>query len=175
MGASDWGYFVPYQPDIFKALQELREVVFRQGKYYKRRAYWKSMTFEQYLPADPGFSEQDKAMYLASFQRLQALSEPTSIDTLLAWNGEEGTHSIIDITSISPMPGICSAAPLSNEELEEFFDTPQPSREMIENDKEDLMEFLQYELGRYRGEATFIIVYKDGKPDEIFFTGYSGD
>jgi len=28
---------------------------------------------------------------------------------------------------------------------------------------------------RTRWEGTYVIVYKDGKPDEVFFTGFSGD
>jgi len=34
MGASNWAYFVPYQVDINKALQDLREDVFNSGNYY---------------------------------------------------------------------------------------------------------------------------------------------
>ena len=101
MGASGWNYFVLYQPDISRALQELRESIFQQGKYYQRDPYWKDMTFEEFLPPDPDFSEEDKADYLAEFQALQALPEPTSIETLLKWNGEDGTHSIIDINEVS--------------------------------------------------------------------------
>ena len=33
MGATGWIYFVPYQLDIEKALQALRDEVFRTGKY----------------------------------------------------------------------------------------------------------------------------------------------
>jgi hypothetical protein len=33
MGASGWRYFVPYQPDIQQALQELREDVFKRGEF----------------------------------------------------------------------------------------------------------------------------------------------
>lgn len=175
MGASDWDYFVPYQSDFSKALQELREAVFGQGKYYLRPAYWKDMTFEEFLPPDLGLAEDDKADYLAEFQRMQALPEPTSIETLMEWNGEEGTHSILDIDEIAPTPRIGAVAPLSNEELDRFFGTDKPTREMIKSKEQDLSTFLQQGLGRYRGEATYIIVYKDNEPNEIYFTGYSGD
>jgi len=33
MGATGWSYFVPYQPDINKALKELGDQVFREGQY----------------------------------------------------------------------------------------------------------------------------------------------
>ncbi len=175
MGASGWSYFVPYQSDIFTALQELREAVFQKGEYYQCPAYWKDMTFEEFFPSDLGLSEEDKADYLAEFQAMQALPEPTSIETLLQWNAEDGTHSIIDIKNITPSSDFGAAAPLSGEELQRFFGTEKPTREMIENKEYDLHVFLQNELGRSRWEGTYIVVHKENEPIEIYFTGYSGD
>jgi hypothetical protein len=45
MGASGWSYFVPYQPDINKALQELRQKVFQEGDYFKP-AEWQKRLYE---------------------------------------------------------------------------------------------------------------------------------
>ncbi len=175
MGASGWSYFVPYQTDIFKVLQELREAVFQKGEYYQRDPYWKDMTFEEFLPPDPDLTEEDKADYLAEFQELQALPEPTSIETLLKWNAEDGTHSIIDMKEVASMSSFGAVAPLSNEELRRFFGTEKPAREMIESKEEDLAVFLKKEIGRARWEGTYIAVYKENEPAEIYFTGYSGD
>src|SRR5262245_30402141 len=102
MGASGWDYFVRYQTDIFKALQELREVTFQRGEYYRRSPFWQDMTFEEFVPPDLGLTDEDKADYAAEFQKMQALPEPTSIETLIQWNAEDGTHSIIDIEAITP-------------------------------------------------------------------------
>ncbi|HEX2998427.1 MAG TPA: hypothetical protein VHP14_26615 [Anaerolineales bacterium] len=33
MGASDWSYFIPYQQDLNKALQQLKEDLFQKGQY----------------------------------------------------------------------------------------------------------------------------------------------
>jgi len=173
MGASDWNYFVPYETDISKALQNLREVTFQQGKYYQRDPYWKEMTFEDFLP--PGMDEEETAEYLEEFQILQALPEPISIEALIKWNGEEGTHSIIDIREVTPISGFGAVAPLSSEELKMFFGTDKPTREMIENKAYELSIFLQNELARSRWEGTYIIVYQGDEPAEIYFTGYSGD
>jgi hypothetical protein len=173
MGASGWNYFVPYQSDISKALQELRAAVFQRGEYYQRDPSWKDMTFEDFLP--PGMDEEETAEFLEEFQRLQALPEPTSIETLIEWNGEEGTHSIIDIHEIAPTPSFGAAAPLSSDELKTFFGTDKSTREMIENKEYDLAVFLQNDLGRSRWEGTYIVVYKENDPTEIYFTGYSGD
>ena len=46
---------------------------------------------------------------------------------------------------------------------------------MIKRSMSELWDFLQRDLGRYRGEATYIVVYTDDRPDEIVFIGYSGD
>jgi hypothetical protein len=175
MGASGWAYFVPYQTDTFKALQELREATFQRGGYYQRPPFWRDMTFEDFLPPEPSLTDEEKADDLAEFQKLHALPEPTSIETLIQWNAEDGTHSIIDISEIAPIAGFGAAAPLSSEELKRFFVTDKPTRAMIESKERDLGRFLQQDIGRYRYEATYIIVYKDGEPAEIYFTGYSGD
>ena len=52
--------------------------------------------------------------------------------------------------------------------LEEWFSTPHPTREMIEQNM-DFFDDID------RGHGVSIIVYKDDKPDEIFFAGYSYD
>ncbi len=175
MGASGWSYFVPYQSDISKALKELREIVFQRGEYYHRDPFWKDMTFEEFLPPIPDLSEEERADYLAEFQALQALPEPTSIETLLKWNAEEGTHSIIDIKEVAMTPDFGAVAPLSNAELKRFFGTEKPTRGMIENKGEDLLLFLQKELGRSRWQGTYIVLYKENEPSELYFIGYSGD
>ena len=175
MGASVWSYFVPYQSDISKALQELRKTVFSQRKYFRRPAFWKDMTFAEFLPPVPDLTEEEKQEYLIDFKKLQSLPEPTSIETLIEWNAEDGTHSIIDISEISESPDFGTAAPLSSIELQNFFGTDKPSRKMIENQEAALSEYLHQKMGRGRWEGTYIIVYKEQLPDEIYFTGFSGD
>ncbi len=143
MGASGWSYFVPYQKDVGKALEELRQQEFEAGRYNQLTYLW-----------------PEKRM-------------PVSIDELMEWNETEGTHSIIDVFwGVADEPGTDNfgmATPLSTDELMEFFGTEQPTHEMIVEHEDELMDF------RSRWEATYVIVYKDGQPDEIFFTGFSGD
>lgn len=59
-------------------------------------------------------------------------------------------------------------ARLSDEELIELFGTAQPTRAMIEENL-DFYEEIE------RGQGVYIIAYRDGKPSEIFFGGYSYD
>ena len=159
MGASGWAYYVPYQPNIGKVLQGLRDEVIRRGEYYKRPAFWTDISEDDYE------DEDDKAW----LRRMKSLPEPTTIEGLLEWNGEDGTRSIIDISGIAEAPDFGVAAPLAPQQLMELFGTDRPTRRMIEEAEEKIQD------SRRRWEGTFVIVYKDGTPDEIFFTGYSGD
>jgi hypothetical protein len=52
--------------------------------------------------------------------------------------------------------------------LERLFGTDQPTHEMIEQ-SDELFEGIE------RAQGIYIVVYKDGRPDEIFFAGYSCD
>ena len=181
MGASDWDYFVPYQSDINKALQELREQVFRNDRYYSPKPTRVINTDD---PATMPEMVRKQLLYLMEHQigvddkgahKPPTTKLPTTIEELIALNGEEGTHSILDIDTIASSPSFGVGAPLSKEELIQFFGTDQPTHAMIDEKKRELSRSLQKSLGRYKYEATYVIVYRDDMPDEIFFTGYSGD
>jgi len=165
MGASGWTYFVPYKSDIAKALNGLREQVFQSSKYYQREAFWQEMNEDDYSNEDEDIRE-DSINWL---RRMKAMKEPTKIEELILWNEEEGTHSIIDITEISPTPEFGKAAPLDAQQLMNLFNTENPSRSMVEQKVNEIAQL------REGWEATYIIVYENGLPDQIFFTGYTGD
>jgi hypothetical protein len=80
----------------------------------------------------------------------------------------DGTRSILDITRISDQPDFCCAAPLSPEELERYFGTPKPTKEMV-RDSDDFVEDLE------RGMARYVILYEGDEPSGIYFAGYSFD
>lgn len=169
MGASGWAYFVPYQPDINRALQELREAVFKSGAYYTEATFLDMIdedAVEKHVP--PEFFQQFKVALQSLRSKSQPL-RPQTITELLEMNGESGTHSIIDISDISPTPDFGMAAPLSHQQLIDLFGTDHPTRNMVEQRSDDLQSL------RSRWEATYIVIYADGLPSEIFFTGYSGD
>jgi hypothetical protein len=93
---------------------------------------------------------------------------PATIEEVLENMDEDGTASILDITHIAEEPDFFAVTPLPSEELVRLFGTDQPTREMIERDM-DFYEDIN------RGQGVYIIAYKDGKPSEIFFGGYSFD
>ena len=166
MGVSGWKYFVPYQSNITKALNELREQVFQSGKFYKRQPFWQDLDDDEYADEE----DEDLRAQLSDWLRtMKALKEPTTIDELLVWNEEDGTHSILDYTEISSIPEIGKIAPLSPQQLLNLFDTEKPTHNMVKQKVDTIMQL------RETWQATYIIIYQADLPNQIFFTGYSGD
>ncbi len=147
MGAEPYFYFVDYQEDLDQALQELRRREFLAGRYYP------AMDFLDF-PVDPRAPSPG-----ARHDSIEEAFEDADAD---------GTRSILDLDRISDEPDFGAVTPLSDETLEALYGTTRPTREMIEQNM-DFFEDLD------RGHGTSIVVWKDGKPDEILFAGYSYD
>ena len=94
--------------------------------------------------------------------------DPATPEEALANMEDQGTASILDITQISAVPEICSVCPLSDEELESYFGTTEPTHELLESN-----DGVFDPIGR--GEGIYTIAYRNGRPDEYFFAGYSFD
>jgi hypothetical protein len=161
MGASGWSYFVPYQPAIQQALDDLRQDVFQRKAYYR------------------------------AFNAVQILREPWTIEEAIAWNGEDGTHSILDVDrvvgslppkldwssyAIDPqawqdtfLARLGTVSPLTTAQLLRIFWTTQPTHDLIVQRAANLWPL------RDRDEGLYIIVYQDDLPIEIYFAGFSGD
>ena len=93
---------------------------------------------------------------------------PSTIDEAMENMDADGTGSILDISRVAVEPDFFTVVPLPDETLVELFGTSQPTRQMIESN----MEFYE---DIERGQGIYIIAYKNGKPSEIFFGGYSFD
>jgi hypothetical protein len=150
MGVEPWYYFVKYQADVNRALQELRQREFQAGRYYP-------VIDSLELPIDENSPSPG--------------AQHPSIEAALEAADDSGTGSILDIIEIAEQAEICVATPLSEEEQEEYFGTVCPTRELLEQE-EKLWEI--YELIG-RGKAVYCVVYKNDQPDEILFAGYSFD
>jgi len=149
MGAELYWYFVPYNSNVNWALQELRRREFRAGRYNPvMPLLYREFPIGPDSPA-PGAAH-------------------ASIEEALEDAAEDGTRSILDIQTIADEPDFCVAAPLPDAQLESHFGTPRPTHEMIESHM-DFLESIE------RGHGIYIVAYKDGTPDEIFFAGYSFD
>ena len=149
MGAHAWFYMTPYQPDIRKAMLELREREFRAGRYNP------VVTFPDMNSRSPG-------------------AQHASIDEAREDSDADGTRSIVDMDDVSDEPADPEGEPqfgvvsrIAPDLLQDLYGTTQPTREMVSD-----LEFLE-EVER--GTGVYIIVYDKGKPAEICFAGYSYD
>lgn len=147
MGASGWSYIVEYQPDLNKALHELREKVFAEGDYY-----WAA-------------GERGEP-------RSALDNGPATIEELFADEAvqESGTHSIIDVIRVladGDEPGYCTVQPVTPAEALRHTGTELLGREHLKA-IEDLAE------KRWFGRCA-VLHKADGTPEEICFWGFSGD
>ena len=182
MGASSWAYFVPYQWNIGLALQELQFRVFEDEFQDRKPLFSKSELLahlnselehlEMHYP-DPKLRATLKRRFQSQKKRLTSPPDPNkmrkAIDKLLKQCAENGTHSILDIKTISSQPEFGTVAPLSSKELRAIFGTEYPTRSMIEKNANQVRAL------RERWMGTYIIVYDNNQPTEIYFAGYSGD
>jgi hypothetical protein len=147
MGAHPYWYFTSYDPDPGQALQALRRREFDAGRYNPVIQFIN-------FPVDPA--------------RPSSGPRHASIEQAMQAAGADGTRSILDIERVGDEPDFGAAVPLDDAMLIDFYDTTEPTHEMVES---NLDVFDQIE----RGQAVYVIVYRDGQPDELFFAGYSCD
>ena len=147
MGAHPYYYSVKYQTDIDAALQELRQREFQAGRYNPAVRFIR-FPIRADSPA-PG-------------------AKHASIDEAREEAAEDGTRSILDIGGIADEPNFCVAAPLPGDELTRYFCTAQPTNEIVSKNL-GFMDAIE------RGHCIYFTIYNDGKPNELFFAGYSFD
>jgi hypothetical protein len=146
MGGHPYWYFVKYQEDVSQALNDLREQEFLAGRYNP------AMTF-----IDFPLTENSPA---------PGPKHP-SIKAALKASLDDGTRSILDIDRISTHPRSQAANPLHPDTLKALYGTTHPDHKMVEE-----VEFLE---DVERGHCVYLVIYKDGQPDELLFAGYSFD
>jgi hypothetical protein len=168
MGASAWDYWTDFDDDPRKALRTLRERVFRAGEYL-----------------GPGGNTFD--------QKRDGRPRPPNIEKLLERQGENQTHSILDVVFISyeggpPRPTRKEWNPLtqSNEdfplvegeecralsraELRDAFGTERPTRSQIEACDWNRLDALWS-----KWSALCVTAWDGEEPVQMFFIGTSGD
>jgi len=184
MGAEPWSYFIPYQPNIQAAMESLQEQEFAAGRYHSKRDYQRN------LPA-PTSIDDLRANYLTEegsrsiLDMLQVVDDPQNLPTwgpissdasglsaedreLLGLAEDEDIPDELREFMGSESMSFCTAVKLPAADLLRLYGTAQPSRQQIESNS-DYFE----NIGR--GCGIYIIAYRDGKPDEIHFAGYSFD
>ena len=103
--------------------------------------------------------------------------KPKSPQQALEMSGEEGTHSIMDMSKVSlaeagrfkcPIATVC---PLPKADLVRLFGTERPTRTMVDAyDKRLALSTFQP-----RGSGVWIKIYEGTTPKQIYFAGVSGD
>lgn len=149
MGARPYWYFVPYDSSTQRALDGLRAKEFEAGRY---SPVCRFLEFEE-----PAFSATHPGPRHATIA--DALKDAA----------EEGTRSILDVSRVGKEaePGV--AAAMSEKQVLSLFDTDKPTRDIVKRNLAALFGGLE------RGECVYLVVYKDAKPAELFFAGYSYD
>lgn len=147
MGAHPYWYFEKYDGDVNVALQTLRKREFSAGRYNP------VIPFPDFPPGPHSPSPG---------------AQHSSIEEIMEDAAEDGTRSILDLDHVSDAPDFCAVAPLPEDVLQNLYGTTKPTREMVEQN----MDFLE---DVERGQGVFIVLYRDGQPDEVFFAGYSFD
>jgi hypothetical protein len=147
MGAHPYWYTVKYNSDTNAALQQLRQREFRAGRYNP------VMPFPDFpiTPTSPAPGAQHN-----------------SIEEAMEDSDADGTRSILDIMSVGLEPDFCTAVPLGDDVLLALYGTTRPTRATVVGHM-DFMEDIE------RGNAVYITLYRDDKPDELLFVGYSFD
>ena len=103
------------------------------------------------------------------FHWLGGPNRPATIEEAIAQTGSDGTRSILDIEQVGSGPECCKAYVLSEETLEELFETRRPTREDV------VREGTMYGIID-RGQAICFPVYNQAaEPSNICFAGYSFD
>jgi hypothetical protein len=146
MGAHPWFYFVPYEQDITKCLQTLRQREFKAGRYSPSESFPR---FPVDLRHEPGCKH-------------------ASIDAARAAADASGTRSILDMTRVSAAPDFGAVAPLDEADVTDLFGAAKPTAADIET-SEAIFDHIE------RGQGLYVIVYEDDEPSQIYFAGYSYD
>jgi hypothetical protein len=146
MGGHPWWYLVPYENDVGKSLDALRQREFEAGRYNPAEDFPR-------FPVDPEHRPGAKH---------------ASIDDAREDSDADGTRSILDVSRVAGAPDYDAVAPLGDAELMEFFGTTKPSAEDVE-DCDELFEQIE------RGQGLYVIVYDGDRPSQVFFAGYSYD
>ncbi len=176
MGASGWSYFVPYQRDIQKALDELRERVFQSGDYFGGRpgAKRRYATIDALLRAkaeDGTHSILDVREISDTSKQNDALEGVDRRDLMLKMQNlmAKDLAGFMRWAAREEFLSIGLVFPLSDEQLVKTLGSLKPERRAVELASNTIGSSCS------RGSGRYVVVYRDGAPDEIFFAGVSGD
>ena len=113
---------------------------------------------------------QSRALSTGEYGPSYSRGEPTNatIDEVREFYEQVDTisESVLDVRAIADEPGVCEAGPFSDEVLEEMLGSTTPSRETAIAQLSELWSCLA------SGQAAYVVLYRDGEPDEVLFVGH---
>ena len=177
MGASGWHYYVPYQDNIQKALDELRAQVLLSGDYVggRSKSKRKHASIDALLSArgfDGTHSILDVSFVSDQPMRVESVKPEDFYERHLRFQallGNDPAGFIRRMAQEAALDVGGSVHPVMSESLMNICGTLTPEREAVEAAASALCASCARNTGRY------VIVFRDGAPVGIFFAGASGD
>lgn len=176
MGATVWMYFTDYDEDPERALNRLRDEVFREGSYRRPWEFPDLFSSVRQLPglrwkARLGMWALESVFTTIELVRwaLWGFRTPATLEQAVEWAGEDGTHSILDVERTGMYRDFGVAIPLSELRLREAFGTTEPTRDAVEEMAVEISRWLA------RWDAVYFPVYEGARPRHLAFIGVSGD
>ncbi len=148
MAGEAWYYVVPFQPDVNKALQDLRRREFEAGRYNPVQHFTE-------FPVDldkPGPGAQH-----------------ASIEEAIEASDMDGTRSILDMEQVGTDPEPGTVTELPADLAEELFAGERPTAAMVEDVLAVLGQLVE------RGQGVYVVLYQGDAPSETLFAGVSWD
>ncbi|GAB3880959.1 hypothetical protein GCM10029964_036220 [Kibdelosporangium lantanae] len=162
MGASGWDYRVSYAGSVETSLLALQEQVLASGDFL-----W---PWEDYDPDE----DEDIVPRPTTMAELNAAKEIEEF-----WDA--GTHTILDVDRMvaGDDDEIGGIRPLTDDELTEWFGSVEPSAADFERVPMHIQRVGETgtlsDLTETRWTGRSVVLYRDGKPAEVVFWGFSGD
>jgi hypothetical protein len=98
------------------------------------------------------------------------LGEDLELEFLIGLAPDVETYSVLDVRGVSAQPRESYTAPFSSTELESHLGTSQPTADQLD-EHDDLEDLWTGE----RGYCRHIVLFRDGRPDQVYFWGWSYD
>ena len=147
MGATSWQHIRTFSGDVERTLGELRRDVFAARSFYLT----------------------DEPVFVPSGPAVACLERPSSIDDALRWNGDEGTHSVLDITAgVSAHPARAAVSILAPALAERCFGNARPTLFEVLMTDFDAADVCEPGTGRY------FVIAEPGEPALVVFVGCTG-
>ena len=120
---------------------------------------------------EQALSDLQQQIFAAGEYRYSEDAEAGDIDEAREFAAEDGTKSVLDIYGISDEPTMAHAALVTDDEARSWFGCT----EIDEKDIHKIDDCSDFWTSMDRGEARYLILYKDGKPSQYYFAGLSFD